>query len=80
MSSPLSIAVAQFIYHLLWYLNVRATAEGHVRFALVTDVLSTALYISIIKRIVEDGRRAQWIALMIGGALGSWVGLHSPLE
>ena len=79
MSSPLSIAAAQFIYHLLWYLNVRATAVGHVHFALITDVLSTALYVSIIKRLVEDGRRSQWIALMVGGAVGSWAGLHLPL-
>ena len=79
MSSPLAVAVAQFVYHLLWYLNVRSTAVGHVRFALITDVLSTALYISIIKRLVEDGRSSQWIGLMVGGSLGSWVGLHLPL-
>lgn len=79
MASPLWIALAQFAYHLLWYLNVRATAVGRVNFALITDVLSTVLYVAIIKRLVEDGRRAQWIALMLGGTAGTWVGLHLPL-
>ena len=79
MASPLSIALAQFAYHLLWYLNLRATAVGRVNFALITDVLSTVLYVSIIKRLVEDGRRSQWIALLGGGALGSWAGLNLPL-
>ncbi len=76
---PILIGLSQFVYHILWYVNVRSTAQGKTNIALVTDVLSTVLYVSIIKRLVERGTTAEWISLIVGGTLGSWIGLHLPI-
>lgn len=75
----LTTALAQAVYHVLWYANIRATAHNHTNIALITDAASVVLYAFVLKRVLQAEALREWVAMFVGGILGSWVGLHLPL-
>ena len=71
--------MAQCTYHLLWYVNVRATAHGHTSIAMISDASSVVMQMLILRRVIKSETSDEWFAMFVGGLIGSWLGLNLPM-
>lgn len=80
MKATIAVFFAQVLNHTLWYLDVRAAHAERVRFAMTIDIVSSVLQLYTFGKVLEPNcPKKDKIAFIVGGALGTVLGVLFPL-
>ena len=73
-TGPVAIFFAQAANHLIWYVSMRAAVAHNVRLTVVLDAAYSVLLVLVLQKI-KTAKWSEWLALLFGGAVGTWIGL-----
>lgn len=73
-TGPAAIFCAQAANHLIWYVSMRAAVAQNVQLTVVLDAAYSVLLVLVLQKITTS-KWSEWVALLLGGATGTWVGL-----
>jgi hypothetical protein len=80
MKSALTIGVLDFVYCIVFAINMRAIAQGRYARTFITDLVLGAFAFSIVKLIAAAKTPAEMLAYCFGGAAGACVGIWFTRE
>lgn len=70
-----TVFLAQSVCHFVWYADVRACLASMRALPVALDTLYTVLSLFVLRSVLADSGRENWIALILGGAVGTYAGL-----
>jgi len=80
MKKTVGIFLAQALSHLVWYMDIRAAMTGNKIIPITLDLCYTCLTVFVLKNVLsEDASKKNWIAMLLGGAFGTYLGISLPV-
>jgi hypothetical protein len=74
--NALLIGALDFLYCVVFAINMRAIAQGRYRATFVTDLILGVFAFTIVKMIAQAQSFAEMVAYCFGGAFGACVGIY----
>ena len=74
MKLLLIIFFGQALNHMIWYVGMRAAVAQNIPLTIMLDSAYAVLMVMVLKK-METSRFAEWVALLLGGAIGTYAGL-----